>query len=602
MRIWQVKFAAPVIAMAIASVASHSSSAIAGPIAAAFPGSIAGIVRDDGGLPRVGATVVLLNRYDRVIEEALTNDKGIFGFPSLKPDFYGVRVTLASFVPALKQKIGVQPGMQSLLFVNMASVVSSVELVYALPGQGALVSDDWKWTLKASAATRPVLRFDDEQEPNGRAETSIFSDTLGLIRFSAGDSEGAGSSAVQPDLGTAFALATSLYGHNRLQVVGGFGYTARSGLPEAGIRTSFSRPGMTPEISVTLRQLYLPSRSAALSLSNQQGSPALRTMSVGMRDHLDIFDGLRLEYGVALDSISFIDHLSYVSPYARLTYELGDFGEVQLAYSSGAPPGGLYSQSPEAEMQLRQDLAALSALPRISLRDGDIHMQRTADMEIGYRKRLKSRTLSLSAYRESVSNGTLTASGVDGVLPLGDVLPDFASSSSVFNIGSYHRAGYAASVSQSLGDHVDFGVSYGRAGVLAVNAGAPLGEDAESGGAAELRSRFRSSEHQWASARFSGKMPGSGTELTMSYQWTDPGAIVLEHWYMTQGTVPPPGANILLKQPLPALFGMPGRMEATAELQNLLAQGYVSLPSANGQPVVLTQTPRSIRGGLSFVF
>jgi hypothetical protein len=42
-------------------------------------------------------------------------------------------------------------------------------------------------------------------------------------------------------------------------------------------------------------------------------------------------------------------------------------------------------------------------------------------------------------------------------------------------------------------------------------------------------------------------------------------------------------------------------MEASADLRNLLAQGYLPL-SAGGQRLLLVQTPRSVRGGLSFIF
>jgi hypothetical protein len=46
---------------------------------------------------------------------------------------------------------------------------------------------------------------------------------------------------------------------------------------------------------------------------------------------------------------------------------------------------------------------------------------------------------------------------------------------------------------------------------------------------------------------------------------------------------------------------MPGRLEASAELRNMLAQGYITLSDA-GQNVLLIQNPRAVRGGLSFIF
>ena len=104
---------------------------------AKLSGSIAGIVRNSTGIPQMGATVLLFDRYEKLIQRSLTNERGLFGFEPLTPDIYSIRVSLASFVPAVKQKIAVQPGMQSLLYVDLASVLSSIELVYAAPGQGA---------------------------------------------------------------------------------------------------------------------------------------------------------------------------------------------------------------------------------------------------------------------------------------------------------------------------------------------------------------------------------------------------------------------------------------------------------------------------------
>jgi hypothetical protein len=59
------------------------------------------------------------------------------------------------------------------------------------------------------------------------------------------------------------------------------------------------------------------------------------------------------------------------------------------------------------------------------------------------------------------------------------------------------------------------------------------------------------------------------------------------------------GWNIYARQPLPTIGGM--RMEITADLRNLMAQGYVGVQS-NGRRAVLTNAPRAVRGGVSFIF
>jgi hypothetical protein len=573
-------------------------------------GSISGVVRNSSGLPQMGATVFLFNRSEKLLGKVMTNERGLFGFGLLTPDLYSVRVSLASFVPALKQKIAVQPGMQSLLYVDLASVLSSIELVYAKPGEGALMSDDWKWVLKESSATRPVLRMlpvDSTSDPQQRqSASSAFSDTKGLVNVSAGDPGSLGSASSQADLGTAFALATSLYGRNELELSGNVGYSAHDGLPTAGFRTSFSRDGMGPEVAVTVQQIYLPARGSLAGVTGQaDGAPALRTMSVSMHDSKAISDKLRLDYGGSLDSVSYMSHVNSLNQFARLTYELGAAGKVKVAYSSGAPPIQLAMEPRDGEGRvagdseaLAQDLAALATLPRLSLLDGHAAIQRSQDAEVGYEKTVRATTLNLSAYYERVTNNAMTVVAPAGTFASGDLLPDISSQNSVFDSGSFHRHGLAASVSRALGDYVQIGSSFGSGGALA-----PVGDDNLTASSAEaLRSHLQTVQRFWASARASAKLPLTGTIITGSYQWMDyNNTIMPDHFYLTQSPYTEPGLNVRVRQPIPSVLGMPGRLEATAELQNGLAQGYLPV-TEGGQRVTLVQSPRALRGGLSFIF
>jgi hypothetical protein len=574
-------------------------------------GSLAGIVRDSTGVPQMGAAVYLFNHSERLILQTITNERGIFGFSLLTPDIYSVRVTLAAFVPAMKQKIAVQPGMQSLLYVNLASVLSSVELVYVAPGQGALMSDDWKWTLKASTAIRPVLRVLPEQsasDPNKRdpAVGSVFTDTRGLVKVSAGDPGSLGGTSSQTDLGTAFALATSVLGRNQLQFSGNVGYSARGGTPAAGFRTSYSRDGHGPEISVTMQQVSLPARASLTELTGQaDGIPALRTMDVSIKDRIAISDELHLDYGMSLNSVSFLDHLNYLSKFARLSYDWENIGTVQLAYSSGAPPTQLLVEEEHGgethvrgdQTALAEDLAALSVLPRLSLLNGRTAVQRSQDLEIGYEKKLRATIFNLTGYREAVTNAAMTIAAPFGdAFAIGDVLPDISDKSSILNIGSFQRTGFAAAVTQALGDRLELGASFGRGGALALADHGMALETAD-----ELRSNTHTTQRFWASARASTTLPLIGTKISGSYQWTDYSTIMPTHFYLTQNTYPEPGLNIRVRQPIPCFPGIPGRLEATAELRNGLAQGY--LPISDGtQRVLLIQQPRALRGGLSFIF
>ena len=589
------KLAVAALATVSLSVPAWCASGLSAPLS----GSIAGFVRDGAGIPQMGASVFLMNRYERVIRQAITNERGIFGFDTLPAgDFYSVRVSLASFVPAMKRGVTVKAGMQSLLYINMASVLSSVELVYAAPGQGALMSDDWKWTLRSSSETRPVMRMlpaiqtvQDRREKKPNA----FSDTRGVVQLSAGDNGSLGATTAQADLGTAFAVATSLYDRNQLLFSGNVGYVAGSGLPAAGFRTTWAREGGAPEMIVTVRQISLPDRSGA-GTSGQQALPALRTVSAAMVDHVQILDSLRLDYGSSFDAVSFQGHANYLSPYARLTCELGDAGEIQVGYSYGAPPIELYAHSGDPDLEMNRDLAALASLPRLSLRDGQVEAQETSNLELGYQKRAGSRVFNVSGYSEKVRNAAATLSGPAGAFSRGDLLPDISSNSNVANIGSYSRVGFSGSITQRLGDRLDVSAAVGRSGVLEAT------RDDAVAAMDNLRSDLRTGQDYWASARASVVLPGSGTRITGSYEWMPPGVMMPVHFSLTQDSPSEPGFNVHVRQPIPAVPGLPGRMEATADLQNLTAQGYLSLMTPDGRRLLLTQNPRAVRGGLSFIF
>jgi Carboxypeptidase regulatory-like domain len=599
----RTKLAAGLIAALVLSAPSaYSAPAIK------LSGSIAGYVRNASGVPQMGATVLLFNKSERLLQRSLTNERGIFGFDSLKPESYSIRISLASFMPAVRESILVQPGMQSLLYVDLASVLSSIELVYAAPGQGALMSNDWMWTLKGSAATRSVLRLLPDfsaSDPSQRTDPvgGMFAETRGLFNLSAGDAGSLGSAAAT-DLGTAFAVATSFLGRNQLEMSGNLGVNQGTAMPTAGFRTSYRREDGGPEVAATVQQAYLPLRPALNALGQQQadGAPALLAISLATYDSVALTDNLRMDYGASLNSLSFLGHLNYSNKFARVTYSLSPNSSLRFAVSSGAPPAELMVEGQGEAIRgddaaLAEDVAALAVLPRISLLDGRAALQRSQNLEIGYEKRLTATTFNVSVYREDVSNAEMTVVAPEGAFAQGDLLPDLSSSkSSIVDAGSYQRTGFAASVARALGDRVEIGTSFGRTGALDV----PDRESAITTGD-ELRSRLQSTQRFWASARASAKIPVVGTQVSASYEWMDYSAIMPDHFYMTQANYPQAGLNVRVRQPIPAFAGMPGRLVATAELRNGLAQGYLPV-SQGGQQVLLIQTPRVLRGGLSFIF
>ncbi len=599
----RVLWSAPVAGLVAMALLPVSSVRAAAPVR--FSGELSGLVTDSAGQPRAGASVMLFNKQDRLLQRAPTDLGGTFTFDDLLPDIYSIRVTLASFVPASRERVQVKPGMRSLLEVNLSRVFSSVHLLSTSPAAGALMNDDWKWTLRSDSSLRPILRmFPVAVGPTGGSasgsaadseRTAIFSGSRGLVRISASDGAPMVGSTGEADLGTQFAFATSVFGGNHVQVSGNVGYAAVSGSPAAAIRTTYSREflGTTPAVSVTVRQMFVPGRPG----NPAEGSlPALRTLAISYADKTQISDALSAEYGFELDMVSFVDRLHYLSPYARLNYAIPR-GTIDFTWTSGngRPELGITAADQNADLQ--RDLAALAALPQVTLGNGQAKVQRGEDYELGVSQRFGSREYRFSAYRENVANTALTiANPVIGLFP-GDLIPDLFSSSAVFDAGRYQTMGYMASVTQDLGDHFKISATYGSIGVMAINPEARVIESAD-----DLRQAIAASHRPALTLRGSGTVKSTGTRFVASYQWTDYNSSMPGPLFATQSPRPEPGLNVIVRQPMPQIPGVPWRVEISAELRNLLAQGYLPLSLADGQQLLLVNTPRSFRGGLAFVF
>jgi Carboxypeptidase regulatory-like domain len=575
---------------------SPASAANLNPLAA----QILGQVKDASGAAQMGASIYLYNRYDELVRKGLSNEQGRFAFDALVPDLYSVRVILASFVPAERRNIAVLPNSENRLDINLTSVLSSIGVTTTPASPGTLMTDDWKWVLRTSQATRPVLRFLPEIAPRGTSSThsvfTSFSNTTGVVKLSAGDGESF-SRGTQQDLGTAFAIATTLASAARVQLSGNVGYAGSSALPGAGFRTSYSRSsgdGSNPEIALTMRQVYLAPRDSGMALGTES-APVLRTMSLAMLDRMDISDNVHLDYGFDSESISYFDRINYVSPFVRMTFDAGGQGRVRVAFTSGASPTELLARDDHKAGELEQDLTALAGMPTLSVSDSHLTVERTQNMEIGYERVAGSRTYSLAAYDESVSNASFMLSGPSDFISAADLLPDLGSRSNIFNIGSFHRTGYSAGVKQTLGDRAEVSVMAGRAGVLT----AP-GTEGSYTDTLALRAGIRQGQRAWVTIRVAGTVPRAGTRIAANYGWTDFGVLMPVHLFVTQAGIQDIGVNLHISQPLP-LIRMPWRMEATADLRNLLAQGYLPL-GGTGARSVLTNSPRLVRGGLNFIF
>ena len=147
-------------------------------------------------------------------------------------------------------------------------------------------------------------------------------------------------------------------------------------------------------------------------------------------------------------------------------------------------------------------------------------------------------------------------------------------------------------MTQDFGGHISATVMYGSTGALSVE-----NREIPDNNPNQLRAMIRPEQRQALAGRVVARTSRTGTRLIASYETAGDRWAALDRLYATDASLPMPGLNLYLRQPVPFISRRSCRVEATADLRNLLAQGYLSMPGRDDQSVMLVETPRSVRAG-----
>ncbi len=561
------------------------SSLWAAPRSVSPLGTLAGVVTNRRGIPQMGAAIALISGDGRILQHAYTNEKGAFLLERVKPGLYSLRVTLTSFLPFLKQEIRIQPGVRFFLSVNLASLLETVDILRGRRSRPDS-DEDWAWVLRSSGVFRPVLRYLPEQNGD-RLPTLRDLENRTLLQFSGGmgRSSIAGSEA---DFNTSFTVANNPFQNTSVLLSGNLGFERHT--PAAAFRGALRRElasGSTPEVSLTLRQIFLPGAS-----SGHGSAENLQSMTLAASNQLQFADSLRLEYGFLYDSVRFLNRLNTFSPYGRVIYQSSESSSIQVYYTEATPRVHRPGADP-----LRQVASQLAVFPRLSVRNGSPTVQRSRHIEASFQRKLGARTAAeVGAYRDEISDLTLNAI-VNGEPFWADLFPDVFTQQYSFNSGNYHTSGVRASVRQTFSERLQSTFAYSYVGVLAPERMFLHTQDPE-----ELRSILRMQRRHALAVKLKADVPATRTRVLAGYKWVLGPSVTPGDFYDESLGYAEPHLNILVRQPLPSLVVLPGRVEALADFRNLLAQGYVPIITADGKRLLLVQNYRSFRGGFSFIF
>jgi hypothetical protein len=550
---------------------SLCASALAGVDA----GSISGSVKDSSGVAQMGAAIEMLavGTGQRLL--AYSDADGHFSVAGLPPGNYDLRVTAPSFLPTVREDIALGAGTAKVVNITLNTLFEAARMLPARKQDNA-DDDSWKWTLR-STANRPILRFDDGIPVV--VETSQQDRTLrGSLAFMAGGvNQGYGSST---DVGTSFTLEQSIFSTGTLAFDGSLGYG--TGTPDGILRASYTSGGETNsphQLAFTMR------RFSGADLLVHHGS--FQALALSSANTFSIGDTLDFQYGGELQTIQFMGRANAFRPYGAIDWHLGDSTVIEYRYATTEPN----TRSSKGFDSAPADLSESG--PRMTLMNGDPLLENAHHHEISISQRLGDNRLQLAFYRDRIKDPALIGVG-DIVNDTGDVLPDVYSGTFSYNGGALDAQGVRFVFQRKLTPELTGTLDYAYGGVLDLAQPGIEWDDIHG----SLKRTWRHS----AAIKLNGTVPRWKTEWIISYRWVSGGALTPVDLFNASAGQTDGFFNLFVRQPMPRVRFMPGRMEALIDLRNLLAQGYVPVIGPDGNTVYLVQSARSVRGGVAFTF
>jgi hypothetical protein len=542
------------------------------------PGSISGYVRSSAGVPQMGAVVEVLSVAARDLK-VFTDDRGFYSISNLVPGTYSLKVTAPSFLPALRDRIGLRAGSAMVVNVTLNTLFEAMQLG---PLRGPADDDDWKWTLR-SAANRPVLRVLED----GSSVTAVAvkekgdgedHDLKASLSFLAGSpSEGYGTVS---DMSTGFSIEHKILSQDVVRLAGNVGYG--QGVGAAILRTSYTHhtdSGSEPTVALTVRRLAAPVGSF-----RQQG---LQAFGLTTTDDMQVGNVLELKFGSELQTVQFMGRFTAFRPFGTADLHVSPTTVVEYRFASSRPSDPM---TRDADVE-SSDLGESG--PRVSMASFSPALERARHQEVSLSHRIGKNNMQVAFYSDRVSNTVLTGVGM-ATAESGELLPDVDSGTFSYRGTNLDTNGMRVVLQRKFNADLSATLDFAYGGVLDLTQ-----PDIE---LREARQSLITTRRHALTAKFNGKLPGCRTQWTTSYGWVSGRGLTQVDMFNASAGQSDPYLNVFLRQPLPGFSFLPVHMEAMLDLRNLMAQGYVPVMGTDGRTVYLVQSARSVRGGVAFTF
>ncbi len=481
--------------------------------------------------------------------------------------------------PGIERHVKVSADLTTLVHVELGSVFASLDRLRRR-SDVPVDPDEWKWVLRTSAATRPVLQWQDGQvqvadasHPAG--EAGRRNQPHGRVELTSGSLQRGSASHLPDSPGTAFAYDQSIGRTGQLLLAGQMSYegTAAGGLSALWLPSG--QVGVGPLTSLVVRQAKLG-----------PGGQTFRGVRLAHSDSLALNDRLRVQYGIEYVMVGLGRAVSSLRPRLELDARINP--EWELYAKVAAMP--VAPESLQREM-LQSALAAMDAFPALLSRSGKPVLEGGWHDEMGFERRVGAHSyLDVAGFRDRLNNVAVYGRGPAAHY---DFFRDSFSDAMLYDGGSSNSWGTRVAYRQKISEDLEVMAVYAWSGAMTLDEAPPA--------RAHLRDALQTRYTHSFAARVIGQVPGMGTRVMVSYKWlTSDRVVSRQDPYGESALQLDPYMNLSVRQPLPAFF-MNGKWEALADFRNLLAEGYVPVSRREGQ-VTLVPAMRSFRGGVSFQF
>ena len=542
---------------------------VAVPVCGAATASVSGLVRNSAGTPQIGAEVQLLRSDLTVIATVYTDAAGRFKFSSIFPGRYSVKALGTSYLPSLRENVRVRTG--TVVYLTLNTLYEVMQWLPSQPRANGDQREDWRWTLR-SAENRPLLRWLEDGP---------------LIVVSDGP-------------GTTPKLKARLMATGQAGTFGESGERISTTIEDtpSGSSELLARVDFAPDTDGAMESMLGFKQDLGFAGSVQSvaaiaiepdvvgpdGDGGMNEAAMSAWESMHFGDEFDAEAGatqvIARMNGQSASNLLATLPSAAVTWHGGN---TAIGYRMATAVPGMG----------RDDSRAQAWLPAMSVRDGELVVQRGMHHEIGWRRTTDNAGMSVVFFSDTMRNSILEARG-NAASAMGPALFDRTANLIRATGPGFSSQGVVASVERRLPHGGQLRLNYANGNALVMPALPHVVVMSQALAAA------RPHRTEAYSISLSGTLDGTGTRWHASYRWQPEDTVTEVAPYAMEAISP--YLNVRIRQTLRSSRDGSTGIEAMLDVQNLLAQGSCPYLMKDGSTLAFAAQQRGIRGGLAFTF